>query len=32
MKLVKEVMESAAELSVPLTVDTTMGKNWLEQA
>ena len=24
-------MESAAELSVPLTVDVTLGKNWLEQ-
>ena len=30
-KLVKREMESAAELSVPLTVDVTVGKNWLEQ-
>ena len=29
--LVKREMESAAELSVPLTVDVTVGKNWLEQ-
>ena len=30
-KLVKREMERAAELSVPLTVDVTTGKNWLEQ-
>ncbi len=30
-KIVKESMESVAELSVPLTVDVTVGKNWLEQ-
>ena len=30
-QLVKQEMESAAELSVPLTVDVTVGKNWLEQ-
>ena len=30
-ELVKREMESAAELSVPLTVDVTVGKNWLEQ-
>ncbi len=29
--LVQREMESAAELSVPLTVDVTVGKNWLEQ-
>ncbi len=29
--LVKNEMESAAEISVPLTVDVTVGKNWLEQ-
>jgi DNA polymerase-1 len=27
----KTAMESAAELTVPLTVDVTVGKNWLEQ-
>ncbi len=31
MTLVKREMESAAELSVPLTVDVTSGKNWLDQ-
>ena len=31
MKLVKEEMESAVSLSLPLTVDVTCGKNWLEQ-
>ena len=31
MQLVKEEMESVAELSVPLTADVTSGKNWLEQ-
>ncbi len=31
MQLVKEEMEAVAELSVPLTVDVTSGKNWLEQ-
>lgn len=30
-RIVKEAMESVAELSVPLTVDVTSGKNWLEQ-
>ncbi len=30
-KIVKEEMESVSELSVPLTVDVTSGKNWLEQ-
>ena len=30
-QLVKREMESAAEISVPLTVDVTVGKNWLEQ-
>ena len=30
-QIVKEEMESVAELSVPLTVDVTSGKNWLEQ-
>ena len=29
--LVKQEMESAAEISVPLTVDVSVGKNWLEQ-
>ena len=29
--LVKREMESAVELSVPLTVDVTVGRNWLEQ-
>ncbi|MBQ8414889.1 MAG: DNA polymerase I [Clostridia bacterium] len=29
--LIKREMESAAKLSVPLTVDVTVGKNWLEQ-
>ena len=31
MAVVKEEMESAVKLSVPLTVDVTVGKNWLEQ-
>ena len=31
MQLVKQAMESALTLSVPLTVDVTSGKNWLEQ-
>ncbi len=30
--LVREEMESAYELSIPLTVDVTSGKNWLEQS
>ena len=30
-QLVKMEMESAASLNVPLTVDVTVGKNWLEQ-
>ena len=29
--LVKEEMEKAVALSIPLTVDVTSGKNWLEQ-
>lgn len=31
LALVKSEMESAAEISVPLTADVTVGKNWLEQ-
>lgn len=31
MRLVREEMEGVLELSVPLTVDVTSGKNWLEQ-
>ena len=31
MRIVKSEMEKAAELSIPLTVDVTSGKNWLEQ-
>ena len=30
-EIVRREMEGAAELSVPLTVDVTVGKNWLEQ-
>ena len=30
-KIVKYEMENAAQLSLPLTVDVTSGKNWLEQ-
>ena len=30
-QLVKEEMEKALALSIPLTVDVTSGKNWLEQ-
>ena len=30
-EIVRREMESAAKLSVPLTVDVTVGKNWLEQ-
>ena len=30
-EIVKREMESSAKLSVPLTVDVTSGKNWLEQ-
>lgn len=30
-KILKEEMESAVKLNVPLTVDVTSGKNWLEQ-
>ena len=30
-EIVRREMEGAAELSVPLTVDVTSGKNWLEQ-
>ncbi len=29
--IVKEEMENTVELSIPLTVDVTSGKNWLEQ-
>ena len=29
--IVKEEMEKAVLLSIPLTVDVTSGKNWLEQ-
>ncbi len=31
MEIVKREMEGAASLSLPLTVDVTIGKNWLEQ-
>ena len=31
MKLVRREMEGAANFSVPLTVDVTVGKNWLDQ-
>ena len=30
-RILKEEMERACEISVPLTVDVTTGKNWLEQ-
>ncbi len=30
-RIVKEEMENVTELSVPLTVDVSVGKNWLEQ-
>ncbi len=30
-RILREEMESAVSLSVPLTVDVTSGKNWLEQ-
>ncbi len=30
-KILKEEMENVASLNVPLTVDVTSGKNWLEQ-
>ena len=30
-KIVREQMENAISLSIPLTVDVTAGKNWLEQ-
>jgi len=30
-RIVKDEMEKAANLSIPLTVDVTAGKNWLEQ-
>ena len=30
-EIVRSEMEGAAELSVPLTVDVTVGKNWLDQ-
>lgn len=31
MRIVKEEMENAVRLSLPLTVEVTCGKNWLEQ-
>ena len=31
-QILKDAMERAVELSIPLTVDVTSGKNWLEQA
>ena len=31
MSAVREEMENVAKLSIPLTVDVTRGKNWLEQ-
>ena len=31
-QILKDSMERAVELSIPLTVDVTSGKNWLEQA
>ena len=31
-QILREEMEKIAELSVPLTVDVTSGKNWLEQS
>ena len=31
-RLLREEMENAVKLSVPLTVDVTVGKNWLEQS
>ena len=30
-KILKEEMENVASINVPLTVDVTSGKNWLEQ-
>ena len=30
-KILREEMEGAVKLNVPLTVDVTSGKNWLEQ-
>ena len=30
-KIIREEMESSAKLSIPLTVDVSTGKNWLEQ-
>ena len=30
-KILREEMEGVASLSIPLTVDVTSGKNWLEQ-
>jgi DNA polymerase-1 len=30
-RILKEEMEGVAKLSVPLTVEVTSGKNWLEQ-
>ena len=31
IQVVRREMEGAAKLSVPLTVDVTVGKNWLDQ-
>lgn len=30
-KIIREEMEGSAKLSIPLTVDVSIGKNWLEQ-
>jgi DNA polymerase-1 len=30
-KILREEMEGSAELSIPLTVDVSTGKNWLDQ-
>ena len=30
-EIIKREMENAVSLSLPLTVEVTMGKNWLEQ-
>ena len=31
-QILREEMEGVATLSIPLTVDVTSGKNWLEQS
>ena len=31
-RILKEEMENAIALNVPLTVDVTVGKNWLDQS